>query len=185
MEASSDIFGFAAVYGGNTYILENADRLFDIPFEDSGQIFTDECIPFYQMTVHGSIPYSSGPGNLFYDETVQKLKWVEYGYIPYYQLTYRESNILKNTRYKQLFSSCYKDWLDTAISTYKEFNSRLGDVWSEYIIEHEKIKDGLFRVKYQNSVTVYVNYNEKTEMVDGYHVNALDYLVVDGEGNRK
>jgi len=185
MEESSNTFGFAAAHGGNAYILENVDRLFDIPFKDSGQIFTDECIPFYQMTVHGLIPYSSSPGNLFYDETTQKLKWVEYGYIPYYQLTYRESNILKNTRYKQLFASCYRDWLDTAINIYKEFNSRLDNVWSEYIIEHKKIKDGLFRVKYQNSATVYVNYNEEAEEVDGYYVNALDYLVVDEEGNRK
>ena len=75
--------------------------------EDSGYFFTDETIPFYQMVVHGLIPYSGDPQNLFYDPQLQYLKMVEYGYMPYYQFTMNYSDDLKDTYYSDLFSSSY------------------------------------------------------------------------------
>ncbi|HHY83483.1 MAG TPA: hypothetical protein GX505_12535 [Clostridiales bacterium] len=168
---------------GNAYVLPFVDRLFNIPVSSSGYFFTDESIPFYQMVVHGMIPYSSEPGNLFYDMEIQKLSWVEYGCMPYFELTYENSNLLKYTEYNALFSSQYTDWLETAVSLYKEFNERLGKVWPQNMISHERLSDGVYRVGYENGIKVYINYNDRYSKADGYEIPPRDYLVVEEGGN--
>lgn len=185
MEESAKNLGKAAVQGGNAYTLAYADRLFEIPVKDSGYFITDETVPFYQLVVHGMIPYSANAGNLFHDLERQKLTWVEYGCMPYYRLTYESANLLKNTNYNRLFSSQYTDWKDMAVSVYKEFNQRLGDVWSQEMLRHEKLQENVYKVTYSNGTTVYINYNESGITADGNSVKALDYLVVDKGGNKK
>ena len=183
MEESKNTLGYAASDGGNAYVLPIADQLYNIPMGGSNYLFTDETIPFYQMVVHGMIPYSSGAGNLFYDFDMQKLKWVEYGCLPYFKLTHENSNLLKYTDYNELFSSQYEDWVDVAADIYKEFNERLGDVWSQTMTEHKKLNDNLYRITYENGARVYVNYGEETAEADGYEIDSLNYLVVDEGGN--
>jgi len=185
MNESRSKLGYAAVYGGNAYVLSAADRLFDIPVESSGYFYTDETIPFYQMVVHGMVPYSSEPGNLFHDFEAQKLKWVEYGCMPYFELTYENSNLLKYTDYNGLFTSQYSDWVDAATEIYREFNERLGDTWPAVMIEHENIAPDVYRVLYENGIRVYVNYSSSAVTADGYELKPQDYLVVDQGGDFK
>lgn len=66
LSTAREKIGSAAVQGGNAYVLAYADRLFDIPVDCSGHLVYDDSVPFYQIVVHGSIPYTSQPGNLFY-----------------------------------------------------------------------------------------------------------------------
>ena len=179
---SKEHFGSAAVIGGNAYVLEYVDRLMDIPDRDMGYYITDETIPFYQMVVHGSIPYSGKPINLFYDPEMEKLKMIEYGYMPYYKLTYRTPEVLKYTDYNDLFTSYYKDWSEHAINTYKEFNQKLGITWDQYMIKHEKIMNNVYKITYSNDTKIYVNYKRQAVNVDGHTIAPVDYLVVDGRG---
>ncbi|HOJ10299.1 MAG TPA: DUF5696 domain-containing protein [Clostridiales bacterium] len=185
LEMADAHLGNCAANGGNMYILNQVNRLFDIPTEDSGNMNTSEAIPFYQMVVHGYIPYSSDPGNLFYDYKTQKLKWIEYGCMPYFKLTYSKSDVLKYTDYNVLFSSYYKDWLATAADTYKEFNEHLGDTWSREMIKHEQLQGNVYKVTYKDGTKIYVNYNQRNILVEGYEVKAVDYLVVDKGGNMR
>ncbi len=183
LEVTGNQLGNCGVEGGNAYVLRYADRLFDIPVEDSGNLITNEAIPFYQMVVHGYIPYSSTPGNLFYDYQKQKLKWVEYGCLPYFKLTYCKPDVLKYTDYNSLFSSYYKEWLDIAANTYKEFNEHLGEFWAEEIVKHVQLRKDIYKVTYKSGTIVYINYNQTNVFIEGYEVKAVDYLVVDKEGN--
>lgn len=185
MEVSREKTGGAVVRGGNAYILKYADWLLDIPVKDSGYFLTDELIPFYQMVVHGYIPYSANAGNLFHDFKRQKLKWVEYGCMPYFKLTYQESVLLLKTEYNHLFTSCYLYWIDTAVDIYEEFNQRIGDLWTEIIVSHEKIGDDIYKVTYGNGSRVYINYNESPVHVDSFNIKEMDYIVVDKEGKVK
>ena len=185
MADSQKKLGFAAVSGGNAYMLGCADRLLDIPDTDSGCFFTDETIPFYQMVVHGILPYSSGPCNLFYDFEKQKLKWVEYGYMPYFMLTYEKPQLLKYTKYNQLFNSDYREWISQVADIYHEFNTRLGGVWGQVIIKHEQIRENLYQVTYDGGTCVYINYSSSLVEVEGRSVKGLDYLVVEQGGREK
>lgn len=177
---SKNELGYTAVEGGNMYVLAKADRLLNIPIKDSGYFITDETIPFYQMVVHGYVPYSSNAGNLFYDAKIQKLKWIEYGAIPYYILTYEKTEELRHTDYNQLFTSRYIDWLDQSAGMYKEFNQKLSGIWSKAMINHEKINDNVLCTTYENGTKVYVNYSDTDYTNGSIMVKSMDYLVVDG-----
>jgi hypothetical protein len=177
--------GFAAVSGGNAYMLGSADRLSDVPDIDSGLFFTDETIPFYEMVVHGMIPYTTSPCNLFYDYDKEKLNWVEYGCMPYFMLTYEKPQLMKNTSYNQLFNSEYQEWITRCADIYKEFNSRLGGVWDKSIIKHQKLGEDVYKVTYEGGTNVYINYGSSTADAEGHKVKGLDYLVVEQGGLEK
>lgn len=172
-------FGSAASIGGNGYTLKHSSRLFGIPMEDSGYFFTDETIPLYQMVVHGLIPYSGDPQNLFYDPQQQYLKLVEYGYMPYYQFTMNHADELKDTYYNDLFSSDYASWVGQAVTQYKEMNEKLRTVWSQAMITHRKLAADLYETGYEDGTHVVVNYAAKdVRLDDGHIVPARDFIVV-------
>lgn len=185
MSKSDKELGKSAADGGNVYVLKNAYRLNNIPDSGSGYYISSEEIPFYQIVVHGIVPYSSQPGNLSHDFAKEKLKWVEYGYMPYFELTYKPSGDLKYTDYNELFTSEYNDWVNTASKCYEEFNQRLGDVWSQYIVHHDKVQEDVYCVTYENGTKIYINYNSEAVTVNGYNIKALDYLVVEKGGVTK
>lgn len=178
MEKSIKQFGGAASIGGNGYSLKNSSRLFGIPMEDSGFFFTDETIPFYQMAVHGLIPYSGDPQNLFYDPQLQYLKMVEYGYMPYYQLTMNYSEDLKDTYYSDLFSSSYHNWVDQSVQHYKEMNEKLQPVWSQAMKEHRKLQKDVYEVVYEDGTRLIVNYSPREVKVEDHLVPDKNFIVV-------
>ncbi|WP_308635824.1 DUF5696 domain-containing protein [Paenibacillus silvisoli] len=178
MGKSVERFGDAAAVGGNGYTIPNSSRLFSIPMEDSGYFFTDETIPFYQMVVHGLIPYSGDAQNLFYDPRLQFLKMVEYGYMPYYQFTMNHSEDLKDTYYSDLFSSAYHNWVDQSVEQYKEMSGKLQPVWSQTMKEHRKLEQDVYEVVYEDGTRVIVNYSPREVKLDELIVPDKDFIVV-------
>lgn len=172
-------FNIVMTKGGNAYVLNKVQRLADIPTKCSGYYFTTKSVPFYQMVVHGLIPYTSNiPGNLSPNFEREKLEWIEKGYMPYFELTYKPADLLKYTEYNTLFSSTYSDWIEKAVAIYNEFNENLGDIWSEYIIKHEELEKDVVMVTYSNNTRIIINYSDKDVKIGGKIVKALDYLVI-------
>ena len=166
-----------AVETGNQYTLAYADYVYEIPCTDAQTIQNDQTIPFLQMVLHGSVVYSSDKGNLTSDMAKQKLKWIEYGCIPLFELTYQSASSLKYTDYTGLYTSYYEDWVETAVALYKEFNDELAGVWDSYIEEHRAIDDEVVVVTYSNGTNVYINYGETDVTVETVMVPALDYTI--------
>lgn len=170
-----------AMIGANQYAYPYADFLYGLREESYGLSITDYAVPFVQMVLSGSIPYSTeGAGNLSYDLQLQKLKWIEYGSIPYFYLTYESALNLRDTDYDTLFSSTFDDWEQTVVDTYAEFKENLGIVYGQQIIDHRIITDDLIRVEYANGVAVYINYGNAEASADGVSIPAKDYVVVGG-----
>lgn len=179
LDYSRKELGFSAVQGGGQYVLRSADMLTDIPMTGSGYPYTDAYIPFYQMVVHGSIPYTGEAFNSFYDKQQQKLKAMEYGVLPYYELTYQDTALLRNTDYSDLFTSRYEDWRNEATAVYQEFSEALDGIWKAAMIRHERITDTLVRVTYDNGAVLLLNYDEAAPaQVDGVEILPLDYKVI-------
>lgn len=162
---------------GNLYALPYASRLFNVPIESSHTNVADEDVPFFQMVVHGLLPYSSEAGNLFYDQKLQTLQWVEFGCQPRFELTYERASALKNTPYNQLYSSYYADWIQEASSVYQDFSARLSGIAGHAMIAHERLLPELVKITYENQTVVYVNYAKEPVDADGLTIPALDYLV--------
>ena len=174
----SDQGRILTVEGGNAYVLGYADYLKDIPDRDLGFRFTTRSVPFFQLVVHGLAGYMTEAGNLSGDLAGEKLKWVEYGYIPYFELTCEGSEDLMYTDYNELFTSEYGRWRDEAVRIYRELSESIGFLAGEVMEEHISLGKELYRVTYGDGTRVYVNYADFEQTADGVTVPAGDYAVI-------
>lgn len=178
MQVAKDQNLRVAVEGGNAFTLDKADKIIDMPLEDSGFYYGDEAVPFFQIALHGLVPYTSDPGNLRYDPRRQYLKQVEVGALPVFELTHAPSDELKDTEYNRLFSPEFSKWKEVAAHEYREMNERLGHTWTLLIVDHQKLRENVYQTTYEDGTRVIVNYNAQPVTVNGVEVKGMDYTVV-------
>lgn len=172
------------IRGGNLYSLQYADILYDIPTRESNFMFTDEDVPFYQMIVHGYIPYVSAPVNLYYDHKTQLLENIEYGGLPHFELTFEEVYRLQNTEYNKLFSSFYTQWASKVVEFYNLYNDELLAVMTSPIIKHQRIGTDLVKIAYENNNIVYINYADHEVEVDNVVIEPMSWKLEKGERSK-
>ena len=172
-----------AVQRGNAYVLNLSDYLYDLPQSGSNHSIMDEYVPFYQMVVHGYIPYSLDiPGNMSIDYDVEKLKWIESGAEPTFLLTEEMSEKFKDSKVENAFSTEILNWFDDVAEITSEFNTKLAFTGNSTIVEHTELQSDVYRLTYSNGSKVYVNYTNKQVTVDNVTVKAVDYAVVGADG---
>ncbi len=162
----------------NSYMLANTSRIENLAYDHSQYDISTRAVPFYQMVIHGYIPYTSIPGNLSHDLKWMELKWAEYGYMPYFMLSYNEALDLKYTDANWLYSCKIDEWGDDVVEIATNMQSKLGVVWDSTMKEHTQLANDVFKVTYENGKTVYVNYTAADVTYDGVTVPATDYVVV-------
>jgi hypothetical protein len=166
-QLAKDKLGYVNYYTPNMYMSTVADWMLNVPEDSSKYLFADEEVPFYQIVVHGSIPYTGKAFNLMHDKTAQYLQYIEYGYIPFYELTNDEPVIKGNNNVDFLFSTVASSWMDRIVSQYKEFNNTVGTLWKTKIAKDEKIDDSLACVTYETGDKVLVNYSKQDKNYKG------------------
>ncbi len=172
-----------ATNGNNQYVLSYSDYLYKMRESTFGLSISDYAVPFVQMVVSGRMSYSTeGAGNLSYDLQTQKLKWVEFGSMPYFYLTNESAQELRDTDRDLLFSSTFSEWEPVVVETCKEFKDNFSSIVGRQMVEHTIISADVRRVKYDNGVIIYINYAEKEATADGITIPAKSYIVTGGEG---
>ncbi len=167
-----------AVQGGNLYMLSTVKQLYDIPMSCSMQQMTDEAIPWYSMIVSGSIPFTTTAGNQSGDLELLCLQWIEYGAMPYFELTEQSPTMLTDTSYNKLFSSQFEKWGAKALEIYKDMSSRLKAVTGSAMVKHNRISTELVEITYENGCRVLINYGQTDTEINGKTVPAKDYIVL-------
>ncbi len=170
-----------AVSGGNLYSLKYSDFIADCAGTTSNSFLEDVSVPFYQMVVHGSAAYCMETGNSSYDLNYQKLKWIEYGALPYFEITKENPSLLRDTGYTQLFSSENGEWQERITEIYKEFKNNLSEFANGYITQHEIIADDIVCITYNDKTEVYLNYSDEKFSIDGAEIPPLSYKVITRE----
>jgi len=174
--------GRASVEYGMAYTLGHVDRIDNIPIDSSHYTILDETIPFYQIAIHGYVPYVAKPANLTDDPRVYKLRLLEYGAMPSYELTYNESSNLNRTLIVELFSTAYEYWAKPAAEQYKELESILAPLADKKIIDHDILQHKLNRTTFEDGTQIVLNYNSYDVTMDGQIIEAFDYKVLSGGG---
>ncbi|PYI57492.1 DUF5696 domain-containing protein [Paenibacillus flagellatus] len=183
IDKARSMSGKTAVRGGNGYAFRAADRLSGIPMRSSGYVYTDESVPFVQLVLHGYVPYSDDiPHNLHYDAKEHVLKWVEYGGMPYFELTAIGPEPLRYTRYNELFSSAFDEWEPEVVRLYKELQTKLGDVWAQPMTGHRRLAEGVYETVYESGVRTVVNYGKTAYRSGDIAVGPQSYEVFRGGG---
>ncbi len=171
--------------GGSIYAVARAKTAVNLPDDHSGYIQADRAVPFYELVLHGVVPYTTTAANNAYDVSRQILRWAEMGALPYFELTYESSEKLRGTAYAHLLSSQYSQWKDTAVSVWKQFNADFAPLAGVEIVGHTALTDTAVRVTYKDGTRVYVNYAAEAIQTDGVTVPAEAYIVVrEGEQSR-
>ena len=163
--------GVVGVDGGSDYVFAAADWLRNVPNDVSGYIYTDEAIPFYSMVVHGYMACTSIPDNEFYDEKIQTLRAIEYGFLPYFSLTAEGIDTGSMGVYTSEFSSIYPK----LVSTYNLYVEALGDLTDVPITSHKR-KGDLVKITYENGTEIIINYSDSAVEIDGVKVEPESFV---------
>lgn len=149
------------------YLMKQADAVFSVPQSASlGSNAGVKTVPLLQMVLHGSVCYGSEPVNLFENSQDAVLKAVEYGAVPSFVFTYDKCDVL--------------DYGVYATQTAKFYSSvkRMLPLMDMKITSHEQVVSGVYKITYDFSKVVYVNYNPSVVEVNGILVSAKDFIVV-------
>ena len=161
----------------NIYVVKYADYIRNLPDESYNYLFTDEEVPFYQIVLHGLVPYSGLNFNSMHDIAYQSLKAIEFGNLPKYILTNDSPNI--KTTWNALFSSEAQEWFDRIAEVYNKYETRLGGIWKQKMMRIEDVTDDIRCITYESGTKIYLNYSEKDQKYNGIEIKAMDFTVID------
>jgi hypothetical protein len=170
--------GSARVTHGNAYVLGLADHISMLPLSSSYDMLARNSVPFYPIAIHGLVSYSAEPGNLQDESRNGFLKSIEYGAAPAYLLTYKDSSLLKDSFTKWIYSSQYREWLNTVVKEYQLMDEALGDVRNRFIVNHRQLAPGVYETSYDSGKRIVVNYNATAYSLDGINVKPYDFTVL-------
>lgn len=168
------------IEGGNLYMAPYASRLVGVPDTGSGYQIASRDVPFVQMVLSGHVCYYGSSLNMTENPQESFLRAIEYGSGLRYTLGARDSRLLTNTRYRDLFNTQFESWKDTVVSQYTEYASVMDDLRDKQIIRHEQVYANTYKTTYENGTIIYVNYGDAVT-VEGVAVPAGGYRRVDKE----
>lgn len=162
--------------GANVYTLKYISQVNNMPIQSSQNYLFDESIPFYQIVIHGIIPYASEPINMGNDFENDMLKLIETGTIPSFEWIYENNFVLHDTS-ADYYSVNYNVWIEEAALLYKTLNSVLAEVQNEQIASHSEIANDVYETKYSNGTSVYVNYSKSSVTINGVTIESKSFTV--------
>lgn len=155
---SSMIESSGIVDGGCDYGIRGVTHITDAPSESSG-FFGGETIPLWEIVLHGIVRYNFTPMNLRRDWDYEFLKNLEYGALPSSIVTYRSPILIRDTFYKNLFSSKFSDWINDIKREYNLINREIGDLQYQFIMDHKELARHVYETLYENGTRIIVNYS--------------------------
>jgi hypothetical protein len=175
--------GAAAVDYGFAYTFGHIDRIDEAPLDSSRFVYTDETVPFYQIALHGLIPYYAEASNNQDDPRVHLLRMLEYGALPSYILTHQPPSDLKRTPYDELLGSEYTVWEKPAAAEYAKVVEVLAPLAGKTIEDHRSLMPNVYETAYSDGTRIIVNYNRSSVTVDGQTIEPYGYGVRKGGGS--
>ncbi|MCR5656558.1 MAG: hypothetical protein K6G06_03750 [Butyrivibrio sp.] len=164
---------------GNDYAVPYADMVTKMDLRGSEYTILDQCIPFYQLAVHGKVNYTGKSINVGGNQADELLYSAEYGAGLYFTFMKESSFATQKTLYTEYYGATYDAWKDKMLDIYTRYNEELGHTFNQEMTDHENLSEDLSRTQYADGTNVYVNYGySDAQTPDGKTVPARDYLVV-------
>ena len=181
-KANKDV-GSVLADGANSYILPYVDHVTNVPVNSSGFNIVDYDIPFYQMVVHGYVPYSTQAINKSSNSEETFLLALAYGSSLHYDMLYEQSSKLSDTAYGDLYYANYEGWIDTAAAESKAAKQVLGAVSNKVITNFDVDRqNNILKTTYGSEdgstaeTVVQVDLNKGTVSIDGANVDVSQVI---------
>lgn len=163
---------------GNDYAVPYSDIVTNMDLRGSEYTIIDECVPFFQLAIHGYIDYTGNPINICGNPEEEILYSAEYGAGLQFSLMKETAFVLQNTYYTEYYGSNFDSWHDRMVEICTRYNNELGHTFNQEMTGHDNLTPTLSCTVYADGTKVYVNYGYSDETADGVTVPARDYLVV-------
>ncbi len=159
----------------NAYALPYVKAITNVPLYSSNYDLFDYDVPFYQMVVHGYIPYSSKPVNASSSADELRLLSVGTGSAIHYELMYNSPNELTDSLYEDYFYAGHEGWLDIAAKDYAMFKDLAASIKNETITAYSQIDSNSFKVTYSDNTSIEIDLDNGTCKINGQEKNLADY----------
>ena len=152
--------------GANAYALPYVSRIRGVPMNSGRFDIFDEDIPFYQMVIHGVIPYSTESVNGDADPEDMLLMAAATGSCISYDMIYSEAAELKDTELDTLYYADHRYWTESAARAYRLLEPLLGAVSDSFMTDYKR--DGsIITTEYANGITVTADTENRTVSWNG------------------
>jgi hypothetical protein len=168
----------AFIHTGFEYTVPWADIITDIPVNDQSFGITDSAVPFYQIALHGLVPYTGRAINLAEDYSKNLLKSIESGAGLYFSFMMEDTALLQETKFRQFYANEYRKWIGDADSLYRKFSSQFSHLYSQSIVDHQILAPGVTLTGYEDGTRIIVNISGNSFNFNGNNVNKDDYIML-------
>ena len=129
----------------------------DMIIKDQFFGITDTAVPFYQIALHGLVPFTGKAINLAEDYSKNLLKIIESGAGLYFSFIKEETSILQETKFRQFYANEYDKWIIDAKDLYDKFNRDFRHLYRQAIVAHEILSPDVTVTEYEDGTKVVVN----------------------------
>ena len=167
-DISSRLEGGILADNANAYALPYVSRIRNVPLSSSRFDIFDEDIPFFQMVMHGLIPYSTRPVNASPDAETLLLMAAATGSDISCDLLCKAAPDLKDTEFDIYYYANAAGWTDTLAAEYSMLRPLLSKVSACTITEYKAENCGrLITTEYSDGTVVTTDLDKKTVSYDG------------------
>ncbi len=162
---------------GNDYAIPFATMVTNMDLRGSEYTIIDECVPFFQLAVHGRVDYTGEPVNICGNAEDEVLYSAEYGAGLQFTFMEEDSFATQKTLYTEYYGSSYDAWKDRMVEIYTRYNNELGHTFNQEMTGHENLTADVSCTEYADGTKVYVNYGYTDYTEGAVKVPARDYVV--------
>jgi hypothetical protein len=163
---------------GYAYAVPWASFITDMTIDDQGFGITDVSVPFYQIVLHGLVPYTGPAINLAEDYTKNLMKTIESGAGLYFSFMAEETTELQETKFRQFYANEYDKWSPDANALYQQFTTNFAGLYDQAIANHTILPEGLTITEYEDGTRVIVNGGDIDVHYEGVVIKARSYAVL-------
>ena len=161
--------------GANAYALPYVDYLTDVPVTSSNFDLFDYDIPFYEIVIHGYLPYTTKAVNASANANDTIMLALLTATPVHYDMMYADPNDFTDSDYETLFYSNYKGWLEPSAKVYKLYQDELKDFANLHITGYNRISGDEMETEFEGGKTIKVNTREMTLTVNGKDIDLAQY----------
>lgn len=161
--------------GANAYALPYVDYLTDVPITSSNFDLFDYDIPFYEIVIHGYLPYTTKAVNASANADDTIILALLTATPVHYDMMYADPNDFTDSDYETLFYSNYKGWLEPSAKVYKLYQDELKDFANLKITNYTRISGDELETEFEGGKTIKVNTREMTLTVNGKDIDLAQY----------
>jgi hypothetical protein len=165
----------------NAYVLPYVDYVSTVTLDNTGYDIFDAEIPFYQIVLHGVIPYSTTAVNGDSDIADLLMRAVASGSNLKFDMVGVPIDDLKDTRLDKYYYAHGASWTEDAADCYRFINDMIGSVSAQTIVsydvkEDDNGKNPIITTVYSNGTEIVTDVSSRLVTVNGETHSLYDYV---------